>query len=90
MENIEWKEAVQDEGTIKDGVKTIAFKNFGKVFPNVGEIVGYNGILRGDLVINEGKKYTVVMVSRMGDFGLSETGILPYIKRTIPKNVTKV
>lgn len=90
MNNITWVEATQDELAIESSIKTIAFKDLGKVIPNVGEIVGYNGILKGDKVSYEDKQYTVVMVSRMGNFGLSETGKLPYTKRIIPKSVTKI
>jgi hypothetical protein len=51
--------------------------------------VGFNGILKGDGVIykKDNKEYTVVMVSRLGDFGLSETGELPYTLRVSPKDV---
>jgi hypothetical protein len=90
MGNITWENVIQDEQTITNGIKTIGFKDLGKVIPNVGEMVGYNGILKGDSVMYDGERYTVVMVSRMGDFGLSKTGKLPYIIRVVPKKVTRV
>lgn len=83
MKNVEWHEASENE----HGIETIAFKDLGKDFPNVGKIVGYNGILWGDEVVYGSKVYTVVMVSRMGDFGISLTGDLPYINRVSPISV---
>ena len=72
------------------GIVTVAFKDLGKVFKNLGEVVGFNGILKGDTVLYNSEEYTVVMVSRMGDFGLSKTGELPYSIRVEPRGVTKV
>lgn len=83
--SIEWHEANEN----KQGITMIAFEDLGKHIPNAGRIVGYNGILKGDKVLYEGKPYTVVMVSRLGDFGLSETGKLPYTKRVLPADVVK-
>ncbi|MGH0421929.1 hypothetical protein [Bacillus cytotoxicus] len=83
MENIEWHEAYENE----DGVKTVAIK---RQKGNGGSrIVGYNGILKRDKVKYKGKIYTVVMVSRLGSFGLSETGGLPYVLRVSPSDVIK-
>ena len=53
------------------------------------EHAGYNDMLRGDKVMYNEIEYTIVMVSRMGDFGLSETGYLPYSIRVCPKEVVK-
>lgn len=88
MENktIEWVEASPNN----EGIKTIAYNGLGKDFPNVGKIVGYNGIDIYDKVVYKGKEYTVVMVSRLGDFGLSDTGKLPYSIRVKPEEVRKV
>lgn len=84
MKNIEWYEASENER----GIEAIAFQALGKDIPNIGQIVGYNGILKGDEVAYGGKVYTVVMVSRLGDFGISLTGELPYINRASPISVT--
>lgn len=54
-----------------------------------GFLWGYNGIVKGDTVIYEGEEWTVVMVSRLGDFGLSQTGELPYTTRVNPNKVMK-
>lgn len=86
MENVIWEKL--DKNDL--GIQAIAFKDLGRIIPNVGKIVGYNGILQGDTVKYEGRNYTVVMVSRLGDFGLSETGKLPYIMRVLPSKVEKV
>lgn len=82
MEEVKWFEADENE----DGIKTIGFIEINE-YTNTGRIVGYNGICSGEKVEYEGKKYTVVMASRMGDFGLSKTGKLPYIMRVSPKDV---
>lgn len=79
---IEWHEANKNA----EGIKTIAYKPINKQI-NHWAIVGYNGILKGDKVEYEGKEYTIVMVSRLGDFGLSETGELPYMLRVSPTKV---
>lgn len=88
MGNITWHQASKNN----EGIKSIAFEDLGKTIPNVGKIVGYNGILKGNKVINknDNKEYRVVMVSRMGDFGLSETGQLPYSLRVSPTDVSLV
>lgn len=86
MNNIEWYEASENNF----GIETIAFEYLGKDIPGYGKIIGYNEILKGDKVIYKNKEYTIVMVSRMGDFGLSETGELPYALRVIPTDVNKV
>lgn len=78
MEGIKWEEANINDA----GITTIAFDEEGR-------IVGYNGILKGEKVLHEGKEYTIVTVSRLGDFGLSETGNLPYCKRVLPSMVIK-
>ena len=81
---IEWLPASDNDS----GIETIAFK----AVDDTGELhrtIGYNGILRGDKVTYEEKEYTVVMVSRLGDFGLSETGALPYTLRVSPTSVEK-
>ncbi|MCK1999861.1 hypothetical protein MZM54_00505 [[Brevibacterium] frigoritolerans] len=83
MSHIEWYEASENN----DGVKTLAMSEIDKEL-NLGRIVGYNGILKGDTVVYKGKEYTVVMVSRLGHFGLSETGKLPYTLCVRPDEVT--
>ena len=85
MKDVKWFKAKKDND---DGIKTIAFTDFNEEL-RIGRIVGYNGILKGDKIEYEGKEYTVVMVSRMGDFGLSETGKLPYTVRVSPRDVKK-
>lgn len=82
----EWYEVDENE----EGIKNIAFQLEGFAFGKVQRTVGYNGILKGEKVTYEGKPYTIVMVSRLGDFGLSETGELPYIIRVHPTEVEKV
>lgn len=52
-------------------------------------IVGLNGIVKGDEVKCNEKQYTVVMTSRLGHIGLSETGKLPYTLSVSPNEVTK-
>ena len=71
-----------------DGIDTIALETISEKH-NIHKTVGYNNILKGDKVTHEGKEYTVVMVSRLGDFGLSETGALPYTLRVSPTSVEK-
>lgn len=83
MENIVWEEAKQNECSIENGIQTMAFNKR-------DQIIGYNGIVIGDKVKYKDKEYTVVMASTMGDFGLSETGKLPYIMRISPSEVEKV
>ncbi|HFK1427516.1 MULTISPECIES: hypothetical protein [Bacillus cereus group] len=78
MRDIEWHETNENN----DEIKTIAMYGDNR-------IVGYNGILKGDKVLYKGEEYTVVMVSRLGDFGLSKTGELPYILRACPKGVAR-
>ncbi|MEG7864515.1 hypothetical protein AAHB46_12790 [Bacillus paranthracis] len=90
MEDIKWHEAEENN----DGIKTIAMIELDKKLKGVtmygyNRIVGYNGILKGEKVLYKGEEYTVVMVSRLGDFGLSKTGELPYILRACPKDVVK-
>lgn len=85
MEDIKWYEADDNE----NGIEIIGFADIDKKL-NVGRIVGYNNIIVGDKVIYKGREYTVVMASRMGDFGLSLTGELPYEIRVEPKEVKKV
>ncbi|HEK9103306.1 TPA: hypothetical protein SUB30_004780 [Bacillus pseudomycoides] len=77
MENVVWFEANENN----DGIETLAMLE--------GRIVGYNGILKDEKVIYKDNQYTVVMVSRLGDFGLSETGELPYTLRVSPRYVIK-
>lgn len=75
---IDWFPANKND----EGIETIAFDKRG--------IIGFNGILKGEKVFYEDKEYTIVMVSRLGDFGLSETGELPYSLRVSPLKVTKI
>ncbi|MED2737722.1 hypothetical protein [Bacillus toyonensis] len=84
MEGIQWFEASDND----DGIKTIAMIDIDKEL-NLGRTVGYNGILKGDEVMYKEKVYTVVMVSRLGHFGLSDTGKLPYALCVSPSEVTK-
>ena len=81
---IEWLAASDND----DGIDTIALETISEKH-KLYKTVGYNNILKGDKVTHEGKEYTVVMVSRLGDFGLSETGALPYTLRVSPKSVEK-
>lgn len=83
-DTVKWSESAEND----KGIETIAFEGLEEGFPNVGRIIGYNGILKGDKVKYQEKDYTVVMVSRLGHFGLSETGELPYTIRVYPKEVT--
>lgn len=82
MEEVKWFEAKQND----DGIEIIGFIEIDEE-SKTGKIVGYNGICVGENVKYEGEKYTVVMVSTMGDFGLSKTGKLPYSIRVSPKEV---
>lgn len=84
MEGVQWFEASDND----DGIKMIAMMDIDQEL-NLGRIVGYNGILKGDEVMYEEKVYTVVMVSRLGHFGLSDTGKLPYTLCVSPSVVTK-
>lgn len=84
MEGVQWFEASDND----DGIKTIAMIEIEKEL-NLGRTVGYNGILKGDEVMYGEKVYTVVMVSRLGHFGLSDTGKLPYTLCVAPFEVTK-
>ena len=54
------------------------------------QICGWNGVLEGDWVWHNSKEYRVVMSSRLGDFGLSYNGKLPYEIRVSPNEVLKV
>jgi hypothetical protein len=81
MNAYKWHEANENE----DGIATIALEE--TKFPHN---IGYNGILKGDIVQFGEKEYTIVMVSRLGYFGLSETGKLPYELTVKPNAVTKV
>lgn len=85
MEGVQWYEANENN----DGIKTIAMIPIDKEL-NIGRTVGYNGILKGDKVKYKDKEYAVVMVSRLGHFGLSETGELPYILSVSPIEVTPI
>ena len=82
---VEWYPAKEND----EGIKTIAvtaIDSHGKYH----RIVGYNGILKDDKVLYEGKEYTVVMVSRLGHMGLSETGVLPYTLSVYPNELKKL
>lgn len=87
MNDIVWEEAAENDM----GITSIAFSELGKITSDlrIGRIVGYNGILKGDTVEYKGKEYTVVMVSRLGHLGLSETGKLPYTVTALPNDVTQ-
>ena len=84
VENVVWHTDLEDTSTIFN----YAIESHTRLRGT--EVVGFNDILRGDEVEYEGKKYTVVMVSRLGDFGLSETGKLPYELRVPPNLVNKI
>ncbi|WP_249927438.1 hypothetical protein [Heyndrickxia sporothermodurans] len=82
---MEWLPAKENDM----GIETIAFEPIDEC----GELhrtIGYNGILKGDSVLYKGKEYTVVMVSRLGHIGLSETGQLPYTETAFPRELTKL
>lgn len=83
-EDVKWFDASEND----DGIDTIAMIDINDKL-HTGRIVGYNGILKGDTVKFEGRPYTVVMVSRLGHIGLSETGALPYTKTVRPSQLTK-
>jgi len=76
-----WYEANENE----DGISTIALEQC--EFPH---IIGYNGILKGDKVKFQGVDFTVVVVSRMGYFGLSKTGGLPYTLTVTPAQLDTI
>lgn len=84
-DNIKWEQACSNT----QGITTIAYED---VDPKLGvyRTMGYNGILLGDKVLFGKDTYTVVMVSRLGDFGLSTTGELPYVMRVSPLEVTLI
>lgn len=82
MEEVEWFKADKSD----DGIETIGFIDIDEK-TRIGRIVGYNGICIGEKVRYKNKKYTVVMASRMGDFGLSKSGELHYDIRVSPKDV---
>jgi len=85
---IEWEDAdLECEVNKTNGITSAAFQE-----EIHGEFrrwirVGYNGILKGERVFYDGDEYTVVMVSRLGHFGLSKTGKLPYTERVSPNEV---
>lgn len=85
MSEIKWHEVEQNQNN--DGIVTMALLTEDE---EMGwyKTVGYNGILKGDQVTYKDEKYTVVMVSRLGHFGLSNTGKLPYTLSVLPKEVT--
>ncbi|WP_255302124.1 hypothetical protein [Bacillus thuringiensis] len=84
MSNVDWLQA--EENT--DGIQTIAMETDESA--GIHRVVGYNGILKGEVVEYDGNPYTVVMVSRLGHMGLSETGKLPYTLTAMPKDVRKL
>jgi hypothetical protein len=77
-----WVEAETND----KGILTIAIE-----VDNRHNYVGYNGILKGDTVVyqEDGKEYKIAMVSKIGRFGLSETGKLPCTILTLPTFVYK-
>lgn len=81
----EWEEVKDHEF-----ITSIAIKKYAMGQSITEKIVGYNNILIGESVSYNDSIYTVVMVSRLGDFGLSRTGELPYEKRIEPHKVFKV
>ncbi|MEX3625343.1 hypothetical protein [Viridibacillus arvi] len=86
MKNIEWLEAAPND----NGIDTIAFEDLGKYLPNIGRIVGYNSILKGERVLFNNEEWIVVMVSRLGYLGLSKTGSLPYVKTALPTQLIRI
>lgn len=86
LQNVKWyDEDPTDDGIYKSAIESIDYEYC------VREVqVGYNDILLGDYVIKDGERMRVVMVSRLGDFGLSSTGDLPYTIRVFPNEVTKI
>lgn len=76
-----WVEVENNE----KGIFTIAIEE------NRHNYVGFNGILKGDRVVykEDGKEYIITMVSKLGRFGLSETGKLPCTILTPPMSVYK-
>lgn len=88
LENVKWHtESDNSDGIFNVALETIDDNN-GRT-PRV-DLVGYNDILRGDEVEYESKTYLVVMISRMGDMGLSLTGDLPYSIRVNPSKLKKI
>lgn len=85
MKDIHWKKAHANE----HGIDTVGFGEFSQTL-NVGRIVGYNGLTIGDQVLYKGELMYIVMASRLGHFGLSNTGELPYSITAYPKDVEKV
>lgn len=84
---IMWEEYIDEElGIFNAGYEIEDHGDYGKIYKNFG----YNDISKGDYVIYENKKYAVVMVSRMGDFGLSTSGCLPYTIRVAPNKCMKL
>lgn len=81
--NIKWQEAFENSFNIK----SIAVK---RNEDGTEEIVGYNGVLKGDLVSFFGKEYIVVKVSNTGTFELSENKKLPGTVRATPNAVKLV
>jgi hypothetical protein len=79
---VEWFLAKENEF----GIETIGLESIDE-YGDLHRIIGYNGILKGDKVKYQDVEYTVVMVSRMGHFGLSDTGQLPYTKSVYPNEV---
>ena len=83
-EDIIWKQEELDEdtGIYSSGLIKDPYYNTDTFVQ-----VGYNGIVKGDLVEYQGEVYCIVQVSRMGTFGLSKTGDLPYTEVVKPKEV---
>lgn len=84
MDNITWHKVDEKDKGILSIAMTPIYEKL-----DYQKIVGYNGILKGDTVIYKDKEYTVVMVSRLGHFGLSETDKLPYKLCVRPDEVVK-
>ncbi len=84
--NIEWRKVADN----RFGITKMALKDIGYLYPSVGELVGYNGILLGDKVIYKEEVFTVVVVSKVSrSFGLSKNGELPSTVTALPKDVQK-
>lgn len=83
---IVWEAAAENEY----GIQTIAYQSERIENFSWEVIVGYNGIVLGDAVRYDGETWTVVHVSRLGLFGLSKTGQLPYEVRVWPNQVERV
>lgn len=87
IKEIMWEEYIDEElGIFNAGYEVIRHGNYGEIYQNYG----YNDMSKGDLVSCNNEEYTIVMVSRMGDFGLSKTGSLPYSIRVAPNKCTKL